>query len=316
MTPFLKQVADHYYASGHMEKLCFIFPNRRSMVFFRKHLCDAVKSRPLLAPQMLTINDFVSRTSGLHAADRINLLLELYECYRRHNQKAESLDEFIFWGDVILGDFNDVDKYLVDPKQIFANVADYKALQDTFEYLSEAQREAIKGFLSHFNDMSGKLTVDIGSDDPDVKGRFLQIWNILYPLYMDFNGVLEEKGMAYEGMIYRRIATRLMTLSADDVLDGVFDEDARFVFVGLNALNECEKTLLRKLRDAGKAEFCWDWSGEMIRDQHNRSSFFMAENVREFPQAAIWDPEGLPVPEINVISVPSSAGPARGSRIS
>ena len=311
MTPFLKQVADHYYASGHMEKLCFIFPNRRSMVFFRKHLCDAVKSRPLLAPQMLTINDFVSRASGLHAADRINLLLELYECYRRHNQKAESLDEFIFWGDVILGDFNDVDKYLVDPKQIFANVADYKALQDTFEYLSEAQREAIKGFLSHFNDMSGKLTVDIGSDDPDVKGRFLQIWNILYPLYMDFNGVLEEKGMAYEGMIYRRIATRLMTLSADDVLDGVFDEDARFVFVGLNALNECEKTLLRKLRDAGKAEFCWDWSGEMIRDQHNRSSFFMAENVREFPQAAIWDPEGLPVPEINVISVPSSAGQAK-----
>lgn len=311
MTPFLKQVADHYYASGHMEKLCFIFPNRRSMVFFRKHLCDAVKSRPLLAPQMLTINDFVSRASGLHAADRINLLLELYECYRRHNQKAESLDEFIFWGDVILGDFNDVDKYLVDPKQIFANVADYKSLQDTFEYLSEAQREAIKGFLSHFNDMSGRLTVDIGSDDPDVKGRFLQIWNILYPLYMDFNEVLEEKGMAYEGMVYRRIATGLRSRPVDDVLDGVFDEDVRFVFVGLNALNECEKTLLRKLRDAGRAEFCWDWSGEMIRDPHNRSSFFMAENVCEFPQAASWDPEGLPLPEINVISVPSSAGQAK-----
>ena len=182
MTPFLKQVADHYYNSGGIESRCFIFPNRRSMVWFRKHLCTAVKDVPLLAPQMTTINDFFSRAAGLDSSDRVRLLLELYECYRKLNPKAEPLDEFIFWGDVILADFNDVDKYLVDPKQLFANVADFKALQDTFEYLSDTQREAIKGFLSHFNDQSGKLTVDLGSDDPDVKGRFLQIWNILYDL--------------------------------------------------------------------------------------------------------------------------------------
>ena len=194
MTPFLKQVADHYYNKGDIGRRCFIFPNRRSMVFFRKHLSDAVKDVPLLAPQMLTINDFFGRVSGLHPADRVRLLLELYECYRKINPKAESLDEFIFWGDVILSDFNDADKYLVDPKQLFANVSDYKALQDTFEYLTETQREAIKGFLSHFNDRSGKLTVDLGSDDPDVKERFLQIWNILYPLYAGFNETLSAKG--------------------------------------------------------------------------------------------------------------------------
>lgn len=311
MTPFLKQVADHYYNAGKIEEKCFVFPNRRSMVWFRKHLCSAVKDVPLLAPQMLTINDFFSRVTGVPASDRVRLLLELYDSYKELNPKAESLDEFIFWGDVILADFNDVDKYLVDPKQLFANVADFKALQDTFEYLTDTQREAIKGFLSHFNDQSGKLTVDLGTDDPDVKGRFLQIWNILYPLYVNYNKSLADKGMAYEGMVYRSLAERLKNRSVEDVFHEIFHEGTTFVFVGLNALNECEKTLLRKLRDAGRAEFCWDWSGDMIRDPQNRSSFFMADNVLEFPQAARWDPEGVECPEINVISVASSAGQAK-----
>ena len=311
MTPFLKQVADHYYNEGKIEDKCFVFPNRRSMVWFRKHLCSAVKDVPLLAPQMLTINDFFSRVSGVPASDRVRLLLELYDSYKALNPKAESLDEFIFWGDVILADFNDVDKYLVDPKQLFANVADFKALQDTFEYLTDTQREAIKGFLSHFNDQSGKLTVDLGTDDPDVKGRFLQIWNILYPLYVNYNKSLADKGMAYEGMVYRSLAERLKNMSVEDVFQDIFHEGMTFVFVGLNALNECEKTLLRKLRDAGRAEFCWDWSGDMIKDPQNRSSFFMADNVLEFPQAARWDPEGVECPEINVISVASSAGQAK-----
>ncbi len=312
MTPFLKQVADHYYNKGGIEGKCFIFPNRRSMVFFRKHLCDAVAESavkvPLLLPRMYTINDFFHKASGLLSSDRVRLLLKLYDCYRELNPKAESLDEFIFWGDVILCDFNDVDKYLVDAKQLFANVADYKELQDTFEYLTETQRKAIEGFLSHFNDLSGRLTVDLGSDNPDVKGRFLQIWNILYQLYLNFNAELESEGMAYEGMVYRKMAERL---SSDGVQDEVLDGAESIVFVGLNALNECEKTLLRKLRNAGLAEFCWDWSGKMIKDPQNRSSFFMAENVLEFPQAAEWDMNEPVLPEINVISIPSSVGQAK-----
>ena len=164
MKPFLKQVADHYSSCGDLHKRCFVFPNRRSMVFFRKHLADAVATLgdggPVLMPKMFTINDLFTEISGLVPADRVRLLLDLYECYRNLNPKAEPLDEFIFWGDVILGDFNDIDKYLVDPSQIFANVADFKALQDSFSYLTDRQRKAIEGFVSHFNDASGKLTVD------------------------------------------------------------------------------------------------------------------------------------------------------------
>ena len=181
MKPFLRQVAERYYSTGNINNRCFVFPNRRSMAFFRKHLSEAVASdpfaRPLMAPQMLTINDLFYKVSGAAVTDKVRLLLYLYESYSKLNPKAEPLDEFIFWGDVILSDFNDVDKYLADPSQLFANVSDYKAIQDSFSYLTENQRKAIEGFISHFSDISGKLTVNLDTDNPDVKGRFLLIWN-------------------------------------------------------------------------------------------------------------------------------------------
>ena len=312
MKPFLKQVADHYYGRGDIERLCFVFPNRRSMAFFRKWLGEAVAcagagARPLIAPQMLTINDFFFRAAGMQQADRVTQLLELYECYRELNPKAETLDEFIFWGDIILGDFNDVDKYLVDPGQLFTNVADYKQLQDNFSYLTETQRKAIEGFISHFNDASGRLTVDLDTDNPDVKGRFLRIWNILHDLYERFGERLSSRGLAYEGKVYRSLAQRLKTEAAEDI----FEDGGSYVFVGLNALNECEKTLLRKLRNCSRAEFCWDYSGDMISHPQNRSSLFMAENVVEFPQAARWDADGTRTPSVNVVSVSSSVGQAK-----
>lgn len=315
MTPFLKQVAEHFYSLGNISDRCFIFPNRRSMAFFRKYLSETVAASPdavpFISPQMLTINDFFFKISGQAPADRVRLLLYLYQCYRKLNPKAEALDEFVFWGDVILGDFNDVDKYLVDPKQLFANVADLKQIQADYSFLTEVQRSAIDAFISHFSDMSGKLTVDLDSDDPKVKERFLQIWNILYPLYKDFRALLDEKGLAYEGMVYRDLAERLKTMSVDVVFADAFPSDVNFVFVGLNTLNECEKTLLRELKKASRAEFCWDYSGEMIRDRQNRSSLFMEENVREFGQAAQWDQEGVNVPSVNVVSVSSSVGQAK-----
>ena len=305
MKPFLKQVADHYYNKGKVSDRCFVFPNRRSMVFFRKHLSDAVAADgsavPFIAPQMLTINDFFAQASGLRTADRITLLLELYDCYAALNPKAEPLDEFIFWGDVILGDFDDIDKYLVDPKQIFTNVADFKQIQDTFSYLTQTQKEAMETFIGHFRDASGKLTVNVDSDDPAVKERFLQIWNIMFPLYEMFNRSLSDKGMAYEGMVYRSLASKV-----EDEPEDISGRQC--VFVGLNALNECERKVLKAMKNHGAAEFCWDWSGHMTTDPKNRASFFMADNMDRFGQdISLEDPAGA-VSEFNVLSVPSSYG--------
>ena len=312
MKPFLKQVADHYYNTGRLTDRCFVFPNRRAMVFFRKHLGDALASDPLSSPicvpKMLTINDFFHQTLDVRPADKVRLLLALYESYCAVNPAHESLDDFIFWGDVILADFDDVDKYLVDPRQIFTNIKDFKEIQDSLSYLSETQRKAVEALVNHFRDKSGAVA-DLSTSD--VKGRFLQLWNILGDLYKGFRENLKSKGMAYEGMVYRTLAERLRDESASDVFAGTGGDRTIFVFVGLNALNECEKSVLRSLRNASMAEFCWDWAGEMIRDGQNKSSFFMKENIKEFPQVDGWEEPEAGVPQINVVSVASSTGMAK-----
>lgn len=308
MVPFLKQVADHFFKEGNMEGRCFVFPNRRSMVFFRKYLSEivaAASERPMILPKMYTVNDFFGNVSSKTVADRVTLLVSLYDCYKRLNETAESLDDFVFWGDIILGDFNDVDKYLAEPSQLFANVADYKNIQDSFDYLTPNQRKAIESFAGHFVDKQSRRTAN--PDAKDVSRLFMQIWNIMYPLYLDFNKLLSDKGLAYEGMIYREFAESLASASVSDILSEAYGADS-YVFVGLNALNECEKTVMSRMRNAGIAQFCWDYSGKMISDPLNKSSLFMSRNIVDFPQAFIPDGGTLSVPEINVISVPSSYG--------
>ena len=298
MTPFLKQVAHHYHPAPEISRMCFIFPNKRAVSFFRKYMgeeCAAAK-KAMISPECLTINDFFARIGGLRPADRMESLVTLYDCYSKLYPNAETLDEFIFWGGVLQSDFAEVDKYLVKADHIFKNVAEFRQMQDDLSYLEPEQREAMESFLGQFK----------GSGD--YKEKFRRIWDILLPLYHSFNDALASKGLASEGMLYRSIADRLESESAVDVLAGSFPDSEKFVFVGLNALNECEKKVLRKMRDAHLAEFCWDFSSKEIKDPANRSSFFLAQNVAEFPQAFGLDPDGLPRPVVNVVSVPSSVG--------
>ena len=336
MTEFLRQVARHYYAAGDISSLCFVFPNRRSMVFFRKYLGDAVAERgtqPVLAPQMTTMGDLFQKASGMRKAERIHLIVKLYECYVRLNKTAEPLDDFIFWGDVLLSDFDDVDKYLADAERLFTNVSDFNSLQDDLSWLSESQREALSRFIQHFRPMGGgdtraESSPDAGTENStremSVKERFSRIWNILYPLYSDFNESLRAEGLCYEGMAYRALVRAIKEGSAVDVMHAVYPGVRGFVIVGLNALNECEKFLLRRLRDAGIADFCWDYEGEWIRDPRNASSRFMSLNISDFPQAEFLRPaaaasnagpaaaasnDAVAVPDkFKVISVPSSVG--------
>ena len=150
---------------------------------------------PVQAPEMMSIDDFFYKASGAGKPDRVDLLLTLYECYCRLNPEPEQLDDFIFWGDVILGDFDDVDKYLADPGMLFRNVAEFKDIQDSYSYLTETQRKALERFVGNFS-RDGRLTVDPGAENPGVKEKFLRIWNLLLPLYNDFRTVLSREGKA------------------------------------------------------------------------------------------------------------------------
>lgn len=306
MTPFLKQVAAHYFDLGALDRRCFVFPNRRALVFFKKYLgeCVSASGATVLAPACVTVNDLFYKFAGKTATDRVTLLMQLYDCFKpiyeqTVGKQAESLDEFIFWGGVILSDFNDVDKYLVDAAGIFTNIAQYKQMQADMSFLSETQRSALEKFLGNFK------------TEGDIKSRFQTVWDLLLPLYRNFNAVLEESGMSYEGQVYRSLALRLDEESVADMAAENFPDTDCFVFTGLNALNACEKKLLKKLKNAGMAEFCWDYSSPMIKDRRNKASMFMAANLEDFPQEFQLDPEGLPKTSFNVLSVASGVGQAK-----
>ena len=307
MTPFLRQVAQHYYSPGEFGQTVFVFPNRRSLAFFRKHLCDlaAADRVTMLAPRLTTIGDFFSTMSGVSPSDRISLLLELYEVYRKLFPKAEPLDDFIYWGDVLIADFDDIDKYRVDAKMLLRNIADLKAIKDNYDYADRRQKEAIDRLVRNFD-----TVISSGNPRRDVKDNFRQIWDILYPLYTQFRAKLSAGGMAYEGKIYRDLADRLKDTPVTDVLSEVYPGVEKCVFVGLNALNECEKTVLGKLRDAGLAEFCWDFAGPFIADDSNVCSLFRKENLAMFPPSFTPSAENSK-PKIHICKIPSATGQAR-----
>lgn len=302
MTPFLKQVAKHYFDHTTSENdFCYVFPNRRSMLFFKKYYCLQVKAAgiTMFEPQMYTINDFFYKVYAGAPTERIDLLLNLYREYKKLIPNCEPLDEFIFWGEMILSDFNDVDKYLVDAEKLFTNVSQFKSMQD-YTFLSDNQLKALQAFMGHFAPRAG--------EDGKYKDNFRKTWDILYPLYKSFNRTLSEQGKSYEGMVYRRLAERFESESASDVLQDAFPHSPKFVFVGLNAPTESELAVLKRMRQAQLAEFCWDYSSEMIKDKANKSSFFMEDNIRHLGQSIKLDPDELPTAQINVLAVPSAVG--------
>lgn len=302
MTPFLKQVAKHYFDHTTSENdFCYVFPNRRSMLFFKKYYCLQVKAAgiTMFEPQMYTINDFFYKVYAQAPTERIDLLLNLYREYKKLIPNCEPLDEFIFWGEMILSDFNDVDKYLIDAEKLFTNVSQFKSMQD-YTFLSDNQLKALQAFMGHFAPQAG--------EDGKYKENFRKTWDILYPLYKSFNRTLSEQGKSYEGMVYRRLAERFESESASDVLQDAFPHSPKFVFVGLNAPTESELAVLKRMRQAQLAEFCWDYSSEMIKDKANKSSFFMEDNISHLGQSIKLDPEGLPTAQINVLAVPSAVG--------
>ena len=287
---FLEQVARDFYlreGSG-IKEFCFVFPNRRSGLFFRKYLSELTE-KPIVSPEIVSFKDFVLRLSDKREADKIELLFDLYKVYSQLSSSPESFDEFAFWGEIVLKDFNDIDNFLIDARQLFSNVKDLKAIESDYSFLSPRQLSAVKSFWEGF----------LPEGNSEGKKSFRLMWEILHPLYEGFNSLLDKKNAGYEGKIYREVAGHFATLST--ALNY-----KKIVFVGLNAVNECEKKILIYLRDSVKADFYWDYYGPFISDASNKASFFMRDNLRMFPSEHPLIVNERPIPEVEVIGVPSS----------
>lgn len=300
---FLEAVASRYARRESLERTCFVFPNRRSGTFFKRYLGIAA-GKPLFVPSMCTIDELFQRISGLKPIDKVPALDRLYRIYRallqENGRSAEPFDDFIYWGDILLGDFDDIDKYRVKSDKMLVNLRELKELTSDYDFLSETQKQAIAEFCGSYFEIPGQARTD------GPRQQFAELWNILLPLYTRFRDALQTEGLGYPGMIYRSVAD---AIRPDSQLLPAFDE---VVFIGLNALNNCETALLTELQKEGKADFYWDFEGPLLQDKANKAGRFIRENIARFPSREPLKgiaPEGLPA--IEVIRVPSAVGQTR-----
>lgn len=299
MNSFLYRIAQTYYNHHKTEisRFTFVFPNRRAGLFFQRHL-SVIADQPIFSPEIITINDCFISASSWQTADRLSMLFRLYNIYREMSQSDESFDTFAFWGEMLLSDFNEVDKYMVDAKQLFTNVTELKEIDRLFNVFSPRQIEAIKQFWSNFIPVSEEKT----------QQQFIATWNILYPVYEEFRNELIKENTATEGMISRDVAERLKSKESIQQWD-----NKQFVFIGFNALNPCERTLMAELQKRGKADFYWDYESFELRDPDNPASMFYAENTHFFPSKYSVEPviESTSEKSIEIIAVPSAVGQAK-----
>lgn len=268
MERFLSQCAKYIFEkhADELHNICVVFPNRRSGVFFTSYLQKEI-SGSVLAPETTTIAELISGYSDLYQGEKLQLISILYEVFKKFTHTKETFDEFYFWGEILLADFNDIDRYLVNAKDIFTNILDIKEIDLVFDYLTPEQKEALEHFW-------GSVVV---TDRKEFQEKHLAIWEKLYLVYSEFKKILSEKGLAFGGMIDRQ------------VIENLIEKDLNFNFkkyyiIGLNALNACEKKFFRHLQGLQKAEFLWDFDQSYLKDKKNEAGRFMRENLKQFPQ--------------------------------
>ena len=296
MTPFLQQIASLFYQQygAEVSRLAFVFPNRRTGLFFQKYLSE-VADKPLFSPTILTINDLFVQLSGKQTADRINMLFMLYDIYVRHSGSTETFDEFLYWGEMLLNDFDDVDKYMADARMLFTNVTDLREIENDFSFLDAEQIAAIRTFWSSFYPKG---------DSPNQE-EFLVVWKILYTLYNDLRDALAAEGRGYEGMIFREVVEQMEQNNCCDL------PYTKVVFVGLNALSVAEERFLIQLQKRGIADFYWDYASDKVTDPNNKASYFVERNLKNFPSQYPLPAEEKVDTEIEVIGIPSGIGQAK-----
>ena len=266
MKGFLEEVAADLYAryGEGLSDRAVLFPSRRARLFFVDAL-GRIAGRPMWQPEWVTIDDLTGEISGLHTGDRVRLITELYKVYSAYHN--EPFDKFYFWGDMLLTDFDTIDKYLIDAQMLFRNISEIKEIEADISYLTPAQLR-ILSFWSSFGEQA---------DLSEEKRRFLAIWKTLGPIYRRFRERLSSLGIAYNGMVQRAAADRIRGGGF------AFPEPRRYVVAGFNALSECEKRLFGFLATAAETDFYWDYDSYYKDDPEQEAGMFVRSNVAQFP---------------------------------
>ena len=275
MKAFLKIVAKDMlekYGTD-MSDIAVVFPNKRASLFLNNYLAQ-LAHKPIWTPTYITISDLFRRHSDLKVADPIKSICDLHKTFVKCTGIDETLDHFYGWGQLLLADFDDVDKNMVDAKQLFANLSDIHELDDV-SYLTDYQKEMIRKFFSNFSD----------DHNSELKKRFLQLWCHFYDIYTEFNQRMTEQGLAYEGALYRSVVSN----------ESIEFRHKKYLFVGFNMMQVVELNLLNRLKKQGKAAFYWDYD-QYYMDGNNEAGHYIRQylpyypnELAEYPQQEIYN---------------------------
>lgn len=269
MESFLKLVAADLYkhTEGNLAHTAVVFPNKRAGLFFNEYLAQESDS-PIWSPAYVSISELFRSLSPWEVGDPVKLVCELYKIFRRETQSTETLDDFYFWGEMLISDFDDADKNRVDTDKLFSNLQDLRNIMDDYTFIDDEQEEAIRQFFQNFS--IERRTA--------LKERFISLWNVLGNIYKGFRESSASQNIAYEGMMYRHVIEHL------DVDKLPYE---KYIFVGFNVLNKVEHTLFTQLKDAGKAVFYWDYDEFYMKENRqavtHEAGEFIRRNLRDFP---------------------------------
>ena len=265
MIPFLKIVAQDLYDrfGGELHNVAVVFPNKRASLFFNEYLMQ-ISGKAMWSPVYITISELFEQNSNAVVGDPILLVSKLYKEYIRHTHSSETIDSFYSWGELLIKDFDDIDKNMADTDKLFANIIDLRNIGGTDEILTEEQKEAIEQFFVNFKP----------DEESEIKRRFLHIWKVMGEIYSSFRAQLHSDGIAYEGMLYRDVIEKNDTLSLPYTT---------YAFVGFNLLSKVETRLFEKVQKSNKALFYWDYDNSYVNDEHHEAGRFMRRNLERFP---------------------------------
>lgn len=266
-----------------------VFPSRRAGLYFKKSLSGMIEN-PVWSPAVLSLNDFTAKYSGYNLGDNLTLTFELYKSYSKYFEK-ESFDDFYSWGEMLLKDFDEIDRYMVDARLLFKHIKDEKEIEASFP--AEIRDEA-KAFWDSL--------LNIRTENK-YKDSFLKIWDRLFDIYTDFKESLTAQGIAYEGMAIREIAERVND-------EHIFSGYGKIYFAGFNAVSKSEFTIFKELKEKGLAEILWDADDYYLKDERQEAGVFLRRNLRLLGGEVIKPEESLLDSErnIKVIGSPLNTG--------
>ena len=285
---FLDQLMDQLLdRHSSFENIQLVLPGRRSIVYARSSFISKQKKASWL-PGFYSFEDFVQELIDVQLSDQIDLIFELYKVHQSiEKEEAETFDDFLSWGKMLLQDFNEIDRYLVDGSELF-------------EFLTEAKA------IENWNPQGGELS--------QFQLKYLKFYRQLSFYYRKFKEKLLTEKKAYQGLMFRQLAEKLKVQNQE------IEHLGKVYFIGFNALTKAEEIIMNYFVRHHEAEHFWDADAYYMEDPMQEAGLFLRKHYQKKNQAFNWIGDELlhGKKEISIIGISGNIGQAKviGSKLS